>query len=201
MEIRKSRRRKLRLWSINDWVSWITLFLIVVAVASLLLPLKQLYNTAVISRQKFDALAQDVEPIVEIKTIAERAKIKDGSAPRVLWVDDNPDNNVHERDALSKAGLEFTLAKSTPEARRILNGNTFALIISDFNRDGEAEAGFRLFDYVKTLRDAPPFIIYSSSASFSRSEAKRRGVLVGDVDGPYDLFRLVVTALNSSKAI
>lgn len=34
----------------------------------------------------------------------------------VLWVDDRPDNNIHERRAFEAVGLSFTLARSTSEA-------------------------------------------------------------------------------------
>lgn len=42
---------------------------------------------------------------------------------QILWVDDRPDNNVYERNALESMGVEFTLALSTQQALENLSKN------------------------------------------------------------------------------
>jgi hypothetical protein len=39
---------------------------------------------------------------------------------QILWVDDRPENNVYERQAMESMGLQFTLALSTSEALDVL---------------------------------------------------------------------------------
>lgn len=55
----------------------------------------------------------------------------------VLWVDDNPSYNENERAALSILGLQFTLAKSTAEAKALLSKGQFDLVLSDFSCNGQ----------------------------------------------------------------
>jgi len=43
-------------------------------------------------------------------------EIADGWRNHVLWVDDRPENNSHERQAFEALGLRFTLAQSTDQA-------------------------------------------------------------------------------------
>jgi hypothetical protein len=42
---------------------------------------------------------------------------------RILWVDDNPDNNIYERRAFEAVGLKLVLATSTAEALNIIQAN------------------------------------------------------------------------------
>src|SRR5664279_819204 len=48
----------------------------------------------------------------------------------VLWVDDRPDNNRYERQALEALGVRFTLSISTEDALERLRRQQFDLIIS-----------------------------------------------------------------------
>jgi CheY-like chemotaxis protein len=53
---------------------------------------------------------------------------------KILWVDDNPQNNMHERSILAKLKIDVTVATSTAEALRALRRTPFDLIISDIDR-------------------------------------------------------------------
>jgi CheY-like chemotaxis protein len=115
---------------------------------------------------------------------------------KALWVDDTPDNNAQERDALSALGFVFTLVKSTQEAKAILAGSNYDLIISDFRRDADPEAGYGLLDYVKTLKDPPPYVIYAASATSELvQQAISRGAF-GETNRPSELVRLAVRAIS-----
>lgn len=139
------------------------------------------------------ASATDLASVVNL---AEQQITNVLTKPRVLWVDDNPDNNIHERTALSALGVQFSLAESTNDAKTILSANAFDLIISDFRRDKDPEARYALLDYVMTLRPHPPYIIYASSAEPAFiQEAKEHGAF-GETNRPYELFGLVVAALQ-----
>ncbi len=69
---------------------------------------------------------------------------------RLLWVDDNPDNNRYERQSLEALGVEFTLSFSTEDALSRLKRNSFDLIISDMGgRPPDARAGYTLLDALR----------------------------------------------------
>jgi len=118
--------------------------------------------------------------------------------PTILWVDDNPDNNVYERNALEVLGVRFRLAASTDEAKKQISANGIDLVISDFKREADPDAGYGLLDYLKTQSNPPPYIIYAASATPALvAEAKSRGAF-GETNRPAELFSLVVDALARS---
>jgi CheY-like chemotaxis protein len=80
------------------------------------------------------------------------------SKSQVLWVDDNPGNNVHERRALEVFGINFVLAKSTEEALEKIQQQSFDAIISDMGRPGDSTAGFTLLQKLRSAGNKTPFI-------------------------------------------
>ena len=79
----------------------------------------------------------------------------------VLWVDDNPNNNVNERQSLEAFGIGFVLARSTEAALERIRRESFDLIISDMNRHREPTAGFTLLDKLREMGDKTPVLIYA----------------------------------------
>jgi CheY-like chemotaxis protein len=95
---------------------------------------------------------------------------------KVLWVDDRPDNNVWERQALSAYNIEVTLALSTGEALATLRNNRFDAIISDMGRPPDPRAGYTLLDAMRASGDLTPYFIYAgSNAPKHLQEALARG--------------------------
>ena len=114
---------------------------------------------------------------------------------KVLWVDDNPENNVYERQAMESMGLEFILALSTDEALRILATQRFAAIISDMGRKEGPREGYVLLEAVRAKDMTTPFFIYSGlSAPQHQREAALRGAQ-GITNTPDELVGMVVRAL------
>lgn len=130
-----------------------------------------------------------------IEEAAPRSQASRFSRSEVLWVDDRPDNNVHERKAFEAIGLRFTLARSTDEALGILKDNTFAAIISDMGRPPDPRAGYTLLNKLRHQSNKTPFIIYagSSSPEHKAETAKHDGQ--GHTNHPEELFRLVTKAV------
>lgn len=94
----------------------------------------------------------------------------------ILWVDDNPDNNIYERNALESVGIEFTLATSTREALDILSRKRFAAIISDMGRKEGPREGYVLLETIRAKDAKTPFFIYAgSNAPEHKREALARG--------------------------
>jgi len=142
--------------------------------------------TAREARAAFDVVAEVATPRV----------IRRAGKSTVLWVDDNPGNNVHERHALEALGVSFVLAPSTGEALEKLKSQSFDAIISDMGRPPDPQAGYTLLDTLRASGDRTPFIIYAGSrASEHRAEARRRGA-VGCTNRPDELFEMVLSALG-----
>jgi CheY-like chemotaxis protein len=114
----------------------------------------------------------------------------------VLWVDDRPGNNIHERQALEAVGITFVLATSTQEALEKVQRQSFDAIISDMGRPPDSQAGYTLLDKLRGSGNRTPFIIYAGSrAPEHRAEARRRGA-IGCTNRPDELFEMVLSALG-----
>lgn len=118
---------------------------------------------------------------------------------RVLWVDDQPDNNSFERQSLEALGVDFSLSTSTQDARAQLGHRTFDLVISDMGRPSDAQAGYTLLDGMRAGGDQTPFVIYAGSrASGHVAEARRHGA-VGCTNSPSELVGLVMQVLSGGR--
>jgi CheY-like chemotaxis protein len=115
---------------------------------------------------------------------------------RVLWVDDRPDNNEYERQALEALGLKIVISTSTDDALAKIGRQHFDAIISDMGRPPDPQAGYTLLEKLRASGDKVPFIIYASSRlPEHQAEAKRRGA-VGCTNRATELFAMVVSALS-----
>jgi CheY-like chemotaxis protein len=78
---------------------------------------------------------------------------------RVLWVDDQPENNAYEIQALQSKGISVTTATSTAEGLQQLQPGHYFAAITDVGRvengSYNAQAGLEL---VKAIRQADPTI-------------------------------------------
>ncbi|MGH2480427.1 MAG: response regulator, partial [Ktedonobacteraceae bacterium] len=115
----------------------------------------------------------------------------------VLWVDDRPENQQYERNALKALGIRFTASLSTEEALAKLRRKKYDAIISDMGRPPDAQAGYTLLQNLPELNKDTPFMIYSFNGSLPehRQEAARRGAY-GSTDQIQELFGMVLEALQ-----
>lgn len=136
-----------------------------------------------VKRQELQKSRQDLN-----EALAQRATI--------LWVDDRPDNNIHERQALEAVGINFVLAVSTEEALEMLNQQQFDAIISDMGRPPDAQAGYTLLDKLRSDGNQTPFVIYAGSKTPEHvAESQRRGA-VGCTNHANELFGMVLSAIG-----
>jgi CheY-like chemotaxis protein len=117
---------------------------------------------------------------------------------KVLWVDDNPDNNLWERQALASYGVQFVLAEDTAKAeRQWQEKGPFTAIISDMGRVGDAQAGYTLLSRIREAAIQVPYFIYTTTSLEARlsHDAKVRGAqgLTADPDA---LVEMVVAAIR-----
>jgi CheY-like chemotaxis protein len=144
-----------------------------------------------------EAVARDARAAVQVVAdIVTPRVIRQAGRATVLWVDDRPSNNIHERASLEALGVVFVLATSTDEALQKLKGQSFDAIISDMGRPPDPQAGYTLLDKLRANGDQTPFIIYAGSrAPEHRAEARRRGA-VGCTNRADELFEMVLSALG-----
>ncbi|WP_434654965.1 SAV_2336 N-terminal domain-related protein [Chromobacterium violaceum] len=141
-------------------------------------------------RRLIDELAAIVLP-------AMRRRIARGRwRPRVLWVDDRPENNEVERELLlEEYNVEYTTVKSTEEALLLCRHALYDVVISNVGRPGDPRAGYTLIDRLRSQQNTVPFVIYSiNQLSQRQSEALWHGA-IGSTDNMKRLARLVLEAL------
>jgi CheY-like chemotaxis protein len=126
--------------------------------------------------------------------------IRRASRSTVLWVDDRPDNNVYERQALEALGINFVLATSTDEALKEVARKRFDAVISDMGRPPDSRAGYTLLDALRSDGDQTPFIIYASSNSPEHIAESRRHGAIGCTNNANELFRMVLSALGRAAS-
>lgn len=122
--------------------------------------------------------------------------------PRVLWVDDSPDNNMDERAyGLAEGKVLYTLAATTEHGLAYAREALFDAVISDMGRPGDRHAGFTLLEALRRDGNKVPFIIYSSGTrAHDDDEARRRGAL-GRTGSARELPALVMKAVMARQAV
>lgn len=122
--------------------------------------------------------------------------IRRASRSTVLWVDDNPDNNIYERQSLEALGVSFVLARSTDEALKQIARQRFDAVISDMGRPPDSRAGYTLLDKLRSSENQTPFIIYAGSRDPEHIAESRRHGAVGCTNNANELFEMVLSTLG-----
>jgi CheY-like chemotaxis protein len=123
---------------------------------------------------------------------------------RVLWVDDQPDNNRREIAALAKLQIDVATVTSNGEAMKALEEDSegFDLVISDWSRpwDGPG-AGMRLLTKVRRAGFLVPVVFYhgefGAEKRASRAQEATAGGALGEAVYPAELIQLVLKGLAS----
>lgn len=117
----------------------------------------------------------------------------------ILWVDDNPNNNIYEREALSLIGFRFDLSLSTADALLQLAKKKYAAIISDMGRAAGKQEGYILLEQVRNANKDIPFFIYAgSNLPEHKAEAIRRGAQ-GSTNRSSELIDLITTYVRPGR--
>ena len=116
-----------------------------------------------------------------------------------LWVDNKPGNNFAERELMTQLlGIEIKNVLSTDEALEEIKreGKKYKLVLSNMNRDGDREAGFKLLERLREMNYERPVIFYTSYASRQQFLEKARELgAAGLTHSPQELLDLVRRAL------
>jgi CheY-like chemotaxis protein len=125
--------------------------------------------------------------------------LKDFAGKIVLWVDDRPENNIFEKDALEALGIRVEFVPNTLAAIRRIKGREYNVIISDMARPEGEKAGYELLEKLQQLRPDTPFILYSSSNTPDQERAIKSAGAFGSTARASELVRLVTDAIRSSE--
>jgi len=114
---------------------------------------------------------------------------------RILWVDDNPENNRHIKLAFEAQGVTVNLAQSTKEALTLIENVSYSAIISDMGRKEGPREGYVLLDKLSNDRVNIPFFIFAGSG---KEEHRRMAIDKGatcSTNKPQVLFQEVMQIL------
>jgi CheY-like chemotaxis protein len=133
-----------------------------------------------------------------IQATAEKASRLSLEGATILWVDGHPENNEYERKALEALGIKFAIAKTTDEGLKLMSQNSFSLVITNFKRDDDPQAGYTLLRAIRNQPHPTPTIIYSSSANAGFDEDSKKLGAVGETNDPQRLFDMVIQNIRAS---
>lgn len=129
-------------------------------------------------------------------TVAVRGRI---DRAWVLWVDDHPENNNYERQAMAALGIRFTMARSTGEALRLMDARHFDAVITDLGRstpeEDDPDAGFRLLGELRKKSVEVPCVVYAGTRAVTERDQLLRAGAVASTNRPTELFDAVVKAI------
>lgn len=120
----------------------------------------------------------------------------------VLWVDDNSRNNDGERELqrqiLGTFGFCFTLKENAAEALMTLKASPskYSVVVSDFKRDRDPQAGYGLFTQMQKDKIQLPYIFYVANFSEKQAEDARAKGVQAEVTGAIRLMQELFKAVN-----
>jgi len=114
----------------------------------------------------------------------------------ILWIDDNPENNLNEWRMFLQLNVKIELAKSTESALEMLHQKKYDVIISDMARTDEDDAGLRFLIKFRKVDETTPVIFYIGT--YDPKLGKPIGAF-GITNRPDELLHLVLDALERKK--
>jgi CheY-like chemotaxis protein len=117
--------------------------------------------------------------------LPEKAQLK-----QALWVDDFPQNNVHEMAALRAVGVFVTQVTRSDVALKLLTEVEFDVVITDLMRDGDRVAGIEFTKQVRQMGVSTAIIVYTGHVDDREGDALTAGASKV-VDEPLSLIKAV----------
>ncbi|PZF62395.1 hypothetical protein DEI92_02585 [Curtobacterium sp. MCBD17_034] len=116
---------------------------------------------------------------------------------RILWVDDHPDNNLHESIAFERLGLAITKTTHPDSALKYLRSLRYDVVITNWGR----QDGTPVADFVRQVASSYPgatVMVYTSPTQVSAGEAGRSGADLVTAD-PRVLLGSIFARLSSDS--
>jgi CheY-like chemotaxis protein len=197
----------MHLWKPNLQIDSVTVVLLVIAVLPWVQPLiksiellgvklelRELQNRVAEAQEAAEGASQQAT-----LALAATGAIGQIGGKRVLWVDDEPQNNEHGIKALQAQGIEVVTCKTTQEALEKVQSGQFNVIITDQLRyeDGirKDRAGYELIGQLQKAGIKVPVIL--STASPNREEAHNLG-FYDTATTQQGVFELVMKAIKGT---
>ena len=119
---------------------------------------------------------------------------------RILWVDDEPESNETEARLLRRLGVDVENATATEEAleRLRLDPGRFDLVISDWTRGTDTEAGPRLLEALLNRGNERPVLLYVKRVDGERYARASELGADGITAEPDDLLKQVLVELSTA---
>lgn len=119
---------------------------------------------------------------------------------RILWVDDEPNNNKTEAMLLRRLGVDVENAWGTEAAieQISLNPTRFDLVISDWTRDGNTEAGPELLEELGRRAPDLPVLMYVADATGERRATAAELGAKGLTSEPDELLKQALVELATA---
>jgi CheY-like chemotaxis protein len=114
---------------------------------------------------------------------------------QILWVDDHSEWIRYERAAFEEVGVLTVWVSNTAQAIALLEGNSFAAVVTDMGRaEGDSE-GFVLLEAIRGASITTPVFVYSGSGRPEHIQAVLDRGGQGATNDPSVLFQLVMREL------
>ncbi|WP_199556076.1 response regulator [Sandaracinobacteroides hominis] len=108
---------------------------------------------------------------------------------RILWVDDQPGNNVAEQVLLRRFGVKIAAATTTNDALKLMAQASYDAVITDMSRPEGNTAGLDLLKKAREAEIGTPFLIYTGT---DQSDKDRPAGLFGITNRPDELMNLIL---------
>lgn len=119
-----------------------------------------------------------------------------GTVARVLWVDDNPDNNKTEAEYFRRNNIAVYAVTSTADAMLLLSLYRYDAVISDMGRAGDPLSGLRLLQQMRQQNINTDFFMYSIMPSEEKQQLLTQYGGQGLATESEQLYQLVLAALK-----
>lgn len=96
------------------------------------------------------------------------------SVGRLLWVDDNPQNNIYEKRFFEDHRIAVHNVTGSVDAFRLLAMYDYDVVISDMGRGEDRLAGIRLAEQMRARGDRTPLIIYTLRPDGAEAQRAQR---------------------------
>jgi CheY-like chemotaxis protein len=117
--------------------------------------------------------------------------------PRILWVDDKPENNAVLVASLVNRGFQIEQSLTTEDAEILFDAGEFDIVISDMGRGADRAAGLGLIKALRRRNTSVPILIFSSNKA---AAVYREAALAAGADLITDSATLLLEALMKLKA-
>jgi CheY-like chemotaxis protein len=141
----------------------------------------------------------DVKTIARLAANAVNESTASGTiSPRlpkkVLWVDDNPQNNAGLQSAFEALGIEVVDVTANNQIESAFKREgSFDIVITDMVRDQppDREGGLKTVEQIRRQHPGIPVIIYSGPYANEHSDAPPESPVIAVTGKPEEVFRLV----------